>query len=106
MKRFLEVAPFDFVSVDRITNIKIEKENSDGDQKETSWAVLIFADYGFEPECSGNALYVHSRHKKPEEAVKALKRLLDQCSDPDGVIWSYQETFKSASEGHKKVRKA
>lgn len=79
MKRFLEVAPEDFVAIERITNLKIaeieiEKGNNGG-----RWAVLAYVDYGPGSEVVSNAVYILSRHDDRKAARHHLAKIVEQC---------------------------
>lgn len=77
MKRFLEVAPEDYVAIERITNLKIEERESE------SWAVVAYVDYGPGSDVVGNAVYILSRHNDLNAARRHLVEIVDKCG---GVV--------------------
>ena len=79
MKRFLEVAPEDFVAIERITNLKIEEIESEKGDKSGRWAVLAYVDYGPGSDVVSNAVYILSRHNDRKDAIIRLSEILDKC---------------------------
>lgn len=79
MKRFLEVAPEDFVAIERITNLKIEEIEIEKGDKSGRWAVLAYVDYGPGSDVVSNAVYILSRHNDLKAARHHLAEIVEKC---------------------------
>ena len=79
MKRFLEIAPEDFVAIERITNLKIEEIEIEKGNKTRRWAVLAYVDYGPGSEVVSNAVYILSRHNDLKAARHHLAEIVEKC---------------------------
>lgn len=79
MKRFLEVAPEDFVAIERITNLKIEEIEIEKGDKSGRWAVLAYVDYGPGSDVVSNAVYILSKHDDHKAARRHLAEIVEQC---------------------------
>ena len=83
MKRFLEVAPEDFVAIERITNLKIVERVSEKEDKSGRWAVVAYVDYGPGSDVVSNAVYILSKHNDLNAARRHLVEIVDKCG---GVV--------------------